>query len=111
MVSAYPWPVSSIRAWYSLEVRSWTVAVINGLLSGVTVALAVATAGTPLPPTVLSGMASGTLILAVHVVYQVRRFARMKSTVAALFPSQKQRPALVRRPPAADRPVTHAAIG
>jgi hypothetical protein len=87
------------------------VAVINGLLGGVTVALAVATAGTPLPLTVLSGMASGTLVLAVHVAYQVRRFARMKSTVAALFPSQPQRPALVLRPPAADRPVTHPATG
>jgi hypothetical protein len=85
------------------------VAVINGLLGGVTVALAVATAGTPLPLTVLSGMASGTLVLAVHVAYQVRRFARMRSTVKALFPSQPQRPALVLRPPAADRPVTHPA--
>jgi hypothetical protein len=74
------------------------VAVINGLLGGVTVALAVATAaGPPLPATVLSGMASGTLMLAVHVVHQVRRFARMRSTVAALFPSQQRRPALVLR--------------
>jgi hypothetical protein len=87
------------------------VAVINGLLGGVTVALAVATAGTPLPLTVLSGMASGTLVLAVHVAYQVRRFARMRSTVKALFPSQPQRPALVLRPPAADRPVAHPATG
>jgi hypothetical protein len=72
------------------------VAVINGLLGGVTIALAVVTtAGTPLPVTVLSGMASGTLILAVHVAYQVRRFANMRSTVTALFPSQRQRPALV----------------
>jgi hypothetical protein len=88
------------------------VAVINGLLGGVTVALAVATtAGPPLPLTVLSGMASGTLILAVHVVYQVRRFARMRSTVAALFPSQRQRPALVLRPAAADRPASRWATG
>jgi hypothetical protein len=64
------------------------VAVINGLLGGVTVALAVATAvGAPLPVTVLAGMASGTMILALHVAYQVRRFATMRSTVEALFPS------------------------
>jgi hypothetical protein len=64
------------------------VAVINGLLGGVTVALAVATAaGVPLVATVLAGMASGTLILGLHVAYQVRRFARMKATVGARFPS------------------------
>ena len=64
------------------------VAVINGLLGGVTVALAVATAvAAPLLPTVLAGMGSGTVILALHLAYQVRRFARMKTAVAALFPS------------------------
>jgi hypothetical protein len=71
------------------------VAVINGLLGGVTVALAVATAaGLPLPATVLSGIVSGTAILTAHVTYQVRRFARMRATVAARFPSGKPRPAL-----------------
>jgi hypothetical protein len=58
------------------------VAVINGLLGGVTVALAVATAAhLALLPTVLAGMASGTVILAFHVAYQVRRFAQMKASV------------------------------
>jgi hypothetical protein len=71
------------------------VAVINGLLGGVTVALAVATAvHAPLLPTVLAGMASGTVILALHVAYQVKRFASMKATVEALFPSSRQRPRL-----------------
>jgi hypothetical protein len=56
------------------------VALINGLLGGVTVALAVTTA-------VLAGMGSGTVILAVHVAYQVRQFTRMKTTVGAPFPS------------------------
>jgi hypothetical protein len=75
------------------------VAVINGLLGGVTVALAVATAaGPPLAATVLAGMASGTLILAGHVAYQVRRFARMRATVEALFPTPRPRPSLVPRP-------------
>jgi hypothetical protein len=70
------------------------VAVINGLLGGVTVALAVAsTVGLPLPATVLSGMVSGTAILAGHVAYQVRRFARMRATVAARFPSPGPQPA------------------
>src|SRR5918992_1415939 len=69
------------------------VAMINGLLGGVTVALAVATAvGLPPPATVLSGMVSGTAILVVHVAYQVRRFARMRATVAARFPSQVPHP-------------------
>jgi hypothetical protein len=64
------------------------VALINGLLGGVAVALAVTTAvGAPLPATVLAGMGSGTVILAVHVAYQVRQFTRMKTTVGALFPS------------------------
>ena len=74
------------------------VAVINGLLGGVTVALAVVTAArAPLPVTVLNGMASGTLILALHVAYQVRRFARMRSTVEALFPSPRPRSAMASR--------------
>jgi hypothetical protein len=42
---------------------------------------------------VLAGMASGTVILALHVAYQVRRFARMRATVEARFPSQRRRPA------------------
>ena len=71
------------------------VAVINGLLAGVTVALAIALAGPPpLPVTVLAGIVSGTAVLALHVAYQVRRFATMKTTVAAAFPSP-QRPTLV----------------
>jgi hypothetical protein len=70
------------------------VAVINALLAGVTVALGLVTAaGTPLPVTVLSGMASGTTVLALHLGYQVRRFATMKAKVAAVFPSAG--PALV----------------
>jgi hypothetical protein len=69
------------------------VAVINGLLGGVTVALAVATtAGPALPATVLSGMAAGTAILAGHVAYQVRRVAAMRAAVEALFPSSRPRP-------------------
>ena len=60
------------------------VAVINALLAGVTVALGLVTAaGTPLPVTVLSGMASGTTVLALHLGYQVRRFATMKANLAA----------------------------
>jgi hypothetical protein len=74
------------------------VAVINGLLGGVTIALAVVTAArAPLPVTAPSGMASGTLILALHVAYQVRRFARMRSTVEALFPSPRERSAMATR--------------
>jgi hypothetical protein len=77
------------------------VAVINGLLGGVTVALAAATAAhLALLPTVLAGMASGTVILALHVAYQVRRFARMRATVEARFPSQRRRPAPPTGPPA-----------
>ena len=72
------------------------VAVINALLAGVTVALAVATAAhAPLLPTVLAGMASGTVILALHVAYQVRRFASMRASVEAVFPSSRARPTLV----------------
>jgi hypothetical protein len=64
------------------------VAVINGLLGGVTVALAIVTAtDAPLLATVLAGMASGTMILGLHVAYQVRRFAMMKATVESRFPS------------------------
>ena len=71
------------------------VAVINGLLGGVTVALAIAlAAGPPLPLTVLAGVVSGTAVLALHVAYQVRRFSTMKATVAAAFPSPR-RPTLV----------------
>jgi hypothetical protein len=67
------------------------VAVINGLLGGVTVALAVVTAlHVALLPTVLAGMASGTVILALHVAYQVRRFARMRASIEARFPSQRR---------------------
>ena len=73
------------------------VAVINALLAGVTVALALVTAvGTPLPLTVLAGMASGTTVLALHLAYQVRRFATMKANVAAVFPTVRSRPTLVR---------------
>jgi hypothetical protein len=72
------------------------VAVINALLAGVTVALAVVTAaGTSVPVTVLAGMASGTSVLALHLVYQVRRFASMKASVAAAFPTAQRRPTLV----------------
>ena len=72
------------------------VAVINALLAGITVALAVVTTiGAPLPVTVLAGMALGTTVLAVHLAYQVRRFASMKTSVAAEFPSARSRPTLV----------------
>ena len=72
------------------------VAVINALLAGVTVALALmTTVGTPLPVTVLAGMAFGTAALALHLAYQVRRFATMKAKVAAVFPSGRPRPTLV----------------
>jgi hypothetical protein len=85
--------------------ESWTqflftmpsaVAVINALLAGVTVALALVTAvGTPLPLTVLAGMAFGTTVLALHLAYQVRRFTTMKASVAAVFPTARPRPTLV----------------
>jgi hypothetical protein len=72
------------------------VAVINALLAGVTVALALMTTiGMPLPVTVLAGMAFGTAVLALHLGYQVRRFATMKAKVAAVFPSGRPRPTLV----------------
>jgi hypothetical protein len=71
------------------------VAVINSLLGGATVAVAVATlVGAPLPVAVAAGMASGTAILALHVAYQVRRFATMRAGVAAELPSAP-RPRLV----------------
>ena len=71
------------------------VAVINSLLGGATVAVAVATlVGAPLPVAVAAGMASGTAILALHVAYQVRRFAAVRAGVAAEFPSAT-RPRLV----------------
>jgi hypothetical protein len=70
------------------------VAVINALLAGATVALAtVLAAEAPLPVTVLSGMASGTTVLGLHLGYQVRRFAGMKARVEAVFPSPRPRPA------------------
>jgi hypothetical protein len=72
------------------------VAVINALLAGVTVALAVVTSlGPPLPVTVLAGMALGTTVLALHLAYQVRRFTTMKANVAAEFPTNRPRPTLV----------------
>jgi len=74
------------------------VAVINALLAGVTVALAVVTT-IGLPVTVLAGMALGTTVLALHLAYQVRRFTTMKANVAAEFPTTRPRPALV--PPTA----------
>jgi hypothetical protein len=71
--------------------------VINALLAGVTVALAVVTTiGPLLPVAVLAGMAAGTTVLALHLAYQVRRFAAMKANVAAVFPSSRRRPSLVR---------------
>jgi hypothetical protein len=69
---------------------------ILGLLAGVTVALAVVMcARPPLPVTVLAGIVSGTTVLAVHLAYQVRRFAAMEATVAAAFPTPGRRPTLV----------------
>jgi hypothetical protein len=83
------------------------VAMINALLAGVAVALAIVTAaGAPLPFTVLAGMASGTTVLALHLVYQVRRFAGMKASVEAVFPSSRPRPAPVPGP-TAPRPVAY----
>jgi hypothetical protein len=72
------------------------VAVINALLAGVTVALALVTAvDAPLPVTVLTGMGFGTTVLGLHLAYQVRRFATMKASVAAVFPTTRPRPTLV----------------
>jgi hypothetical protein len=83
------------------------VAVINALLAGVTFALVVVLAvEAPLPVTVLTGMAFGTTVLALHLAYQVRRFAGMKASVEAVFPSSRPRPELVAGM-AAHRPVAH----
>jgi hypothetical protein len=72
------------------------VAVINALLAGVTVALALVTAvDAPLPVTVLTGMALGTTVLGLHLAYQVRRFTTMKANVAAVVPTTRPRPTLV----------------
>ena len=72
------------------------VALINSLLGGVTVAVAIVILlGAALPVAVPAGMASGTATLALHVAYQVRRFAAMRTDVAAEFPSDR-RPRLVR---------------
>jgi hypothetical protein len=35
------------------------------------------------------------VILALHVAYQVRRFANMRASVEAVFPSSRARPTLV----------------
>ena len=71
------------------------VAVINSLLGGVTVAVAIVSLlAAPLPLAVPAGMVSGTAILALHVAYQVRRFAAMRACAAAEFPSAR-RPRLV----------------
>ena len=71
------------------------VAVITSLLGGVTAAVAIVTLlGAALPVAVPAGMASGTAVLALHVAYQVRRFAAMRARVAAEFPSAR-RPRLV----------------
>ncbi len=71
------------------------VAVINSLLGGVTVAVAIVILlAAPLPVSVPAGMASGTAVLALHVAYQVRRFAAMRAGVATEFPSAR-RPRLV----------------
>jgi hypothetical protein len=69
------------------------VAVINALLAGVTVALAVvlAVGGAPLVAMV-AGASLGSAVLALHVAYQAHRFTRMKATVAALFPTRAGAP-------------------
>jgi hypothetical protein len=83
------------------------VAVINALLAGATVALAVVlAAGAPLAVTVPAGMAAGTAVLALHLVYQMRRFATMKAGVEAVFPSSRPRPEPVPGP-TAGRPVAY----
>jgi hypothetical protein len=64
------------------------VAVLNALLAGATVALAVAfTAGVAPVLATVAGAGSGSAVLALHVAYQAHRFGRMKATVEALFPS------------------------
>jgi hypothetical protein len=80
------------------------VAMINALLTGVMVALAVVTAaGAPLAVTVPTGMVSGTTVLALHLAYQIRRFASMKAGVDAVFPSPRPRPAAAPRSAAQGR--------
>jgi hypothetical protein len=51
-------------------------------------------------------MASGTAVLALHLVYQVRRFAGMKASVEAVFPSARPRSEMVAGM-AAHRPVAY----
>ena len=66
------------------------VAVLNALLGGATVALAVAfTAGVAPVLATVAGAGSGSAVLALHVAYQAHRFGRMKATVEALFPSPR----------------------
>jgi hypothetical protein len=65
------------------------VAVINGLLAGTTVALALAfTVGAVPLLAMVAGAGVGSAVLALHVAYQVHHFSRMKTTVEALFPSR-----------------------
>jgi len=42
-----------------------------------------------------STLVAGTTVLAVNLAYQARRFASMKTSVAAEFPSARSRPTLV----------------
>jgi hypothetical protein len=65
------------------------VAVINGLLAGAAVALALAFTARGVAPllTMVVGAGAGSAVLALHVAYQVHRFSRMRTTVEALFPS------------------------
>jgi hypothetical protein len=60
------------------------VAVINTLLAGVVGALAVAVA-TPPVTAALAGAGLGAAVLSLHLVWQTRRFARMKAAVQARF--------------------------
>jgi hypothetical protein len=64
------------------------VAVINGLVAGVTGALAVALAAglAPLPAAVV-GVGLGIVTLGLELAWQYHRFARMRVTVRALFPT------------------------
>jgi hypothetical protein len=69
------------------------VAVINSLLGGVTGALAVAVATQAPPlPAALAGAGLGVVTLGLQLAWQTHRFARMKATVEALFPSPAPRP-------------------
>jgi hypothetical protein len=66
------------------------VAVLNALLGGATVALAVAFAAGVAPVlATVAGAGSGSAVLVLHVAYQAHRFGRMKATVEALFPSPR----------------------